>query len=120
MPWSRFADGNVFTVGSGSNPAYQNSWVSYDSTLFYGARYYRDSDGYIYLEGLVKSGTIADGTTGTIFTLPVNFRPNVRILFPVVSNGAIGRCDIYTDGSVVATNGNNAWFSLGGISFKAA
>lgn len=120
MAWTRFSDSTVYVVGSGSNPAYQNSWAAYDSSLFYGARYYRDSDGFVHLEGLVKSGTIADSSSGAIFTLPVNFRPVIRQLFVVVSNAAIGRCDIYTDGSVVATTGNNTWFQLSGISFKAA
>ena len=111
--------GPIYVVGAGSNPAYQNSWVAYDSTTYYGARYYKDSAGIVHIEGLVKSGTVNDGVA--IFTLPVGFRPDIRHLFPVVTNpNTIGRCDVHTDGKVCATTGNNAWFGLSGITFRAA
>lgn len=98
-------------------PTFQNSWVNY-GTPHNVAGYYRDPLVVVHLRGVVKSGTVASGTP--IFTLPVGYRPAARELRVVISNGAIGRCDVYDDGRVCAESGNNAWFSLDGISFRAA
>lgn len=101
-------------VGVGANPAFQNSWVNYDTTTFYGLRYWKDPMDIVHIEGLIKLGTI--GTT--IFTLPAGYRPTNGHLFVVISNGAIGRVDIAPTGNVVATAGNNTYLSLSGINFK--
>ena len=93
---------------------FQNSWVNYDGT-FNQCGYLRDPHGFVHLRGLVKSGTI--GTT--IFTLPAGYRPEYQQLFNVQSNSALGRCDVKTNGEVTANAGNNAWFSLDGLIFKA-
>lgn len=94
---------------------YQNSWVDYDVT-YGGAQFYKDSAGVVHLRGLVKNGS----TSGTIFTLPAGYRPNIRLLFAIEMNSnAIGRVDILADGQVQPQGVNNAWVSLSNITFKA-
>jgi hypothetical protein len=94
---------------------FANSWVNYDADR--PAAFYKDR-GRVYLSGLVKSGTI--GTT--IFTLPAGYVPaSVNgLLFPVVSNGAFGFAAVFNSGVVQANTGSNVYFSLDGISFRAA
>lgn len=102
-------------VATWTNATYLNSWVSYDTTNFAPARYWKDADGIVHLQGLMKNGTIG----ATVFTLPAGYRPKYKMMYATASLSALGRCDVQTDGSVVATKGNNGWFSLDGISFPA-
>jgi hypothetical protein len=93
-----------------------NAWVSYDSTYNTGA-YYRDGDGVVHLRGLIKSGT-----STTICTLPIGFRPEGRVLTRCISNGyPASRIDITTSGVVTLEHStyNAGWVGLDGISFKA-
>lgn len=108
-------EGVEVKVGSGGAPAFQNSWVNYGGV--YAEASYVRRNGRVFLEGLVKNGTVS--STGVIFTLPVGYRPAAgHTVFATISNAAIGRCSIFSDGTVVAYSGNNAWFSLSGISFE--
>lgn len=89
------------------------------SATYNPAGYFRDKNGIVHLRGLVKSGTMG----ATIFTLPEGYRPAYRELQPVIANATpniIGRCDIYTNGNVNATSGNNGWYSLDGTTFRAS
>lgn len=100
-------------------PTFATTWVDFDSVRK--VRFYCDASGIVRLGGIAKSGTI--GTT--IFTLPEGYRPgftdaSVGLIFPVVSNAAFGYCDIRSDGQVIAAAGNNTYFSLDGITFRAA
>lgn len=101
-------------VGGTGQPAFENSWVNYDTLTFYGARFWKDPMGLVRIEGLIKSGTIP----AAAFTLPVGYRPSNGHLFAVISNGAIGRVDVAPTGQVVVQAGNNAYVSLAGIAFK--
>lgn len=101
-------------VGGTGAPAFENSWVNFDVTTNQGLRFWKDPMGLVHIEGLVKSGTIG----ATIFTLPAGYRPDKAHVFVVISNGAIGRCDVTATGQVVAMAGNNTYFSLSGINFK--
>lgn len=96
------------------SPVYENSWVDYD-TEFSPGGYYKDSLNNIHLRGLIKGGTFPT----TAFTLPEGYRPEYRALFTTISNGAIGRIDIYPNGAVTAFAGNATYFSLEGVSFRA-
>jgi hypothetical protein len=101
-------------VGATGQPAFQNSWVAFgtsDAT----PSFYKDAFGLVYLVGTLKSGTI----TGTMFTLPAGYRPQKKLILPVVSNGVLGVCTINVDGTVVATSGNNTYFSVSGLVFRA-
>jgi hypothetical protein len=103
-------------VGSVGAPAFTNSWVNFGSG-WADAAYWKDPFGMVHLRGLIKSGTV----TASAFTLPPGYRPEVNQVFGVVSNGAAGRVDVLTDGTVVPnTPSNNTYVTLSGISFKAA
>ncbi|GAX37251.1 hypothetical protein [Nodularia sp. NIES-3585] len=97
-------------------PTLKNGWVNYDNT-YNPAGYFKDSLGIVHLRGLVKNGS----TTTTIFLLPVGYRPSNRELQAVqTKENTIGRLDIYTDGQVLVHSGNSGWFSLDGVTFRAA
>lgn len=103
------------SVGGWTNASYLNGWVSANSAAQPDASYLKDSEGIVHIRGLVKSGTIGS----TIFTLPSGMRPRKTIVRICNSGNNAGRVDIKSDGSVVATSGTNAWFSLDGILFNA-
>lgn len=70
--------------------------------------------GIVHLRGLVKNGT-----SNTIFTLPVGYRPAYLELHAVLSNENIARCDIDVSGNVIQQSGSPVWFCLDGITFRA-
>lgn len=95
--------------------SFANSWGNYGST-FNTAAFRRDATGYVHLKGLIKDGTVGSSA----FTLPAGWRPAARELCGTISNDAIGRVDVLSDGTVVPTApSNNAYVSLDGITFKA-
>ena len=100
-------------VGAAGQPAFQNSWVNYASG-YTGARFKKDKENTVFVEGLVKNGS------GTIFTLPSGYRSTGgALIIPTVTNSnAIGRIDLASGGEVIFSSGNNAWFSIC-FSFKA-
>jgi hypothetical protein len=51
--------------------------------------------------------------------LPEGYRPAYQEHFAVPSNAVYGQCEIKVDGSVFAQSGNNTWYSLNGITFRA-
>jgi hypothetical protein len=107
---------NFRTVGGTGQPAFQHSWVNFGSN-WAEAAFWRDPLGFVHLRGLIKSGTVDQSA----FTLPPGFRPKVNEAFVTVSNGAVGRVDVLTDGTVTpASPSNNAWVSLSGIHFRTS
>lgn len=99
------------------SPTFLNGWSDYGN-IYNPTGYYKDSIGIVHLKGLVKNGTISTTTTGTIFMLPIGYRPHADSIFIVNSNNSIGRCDVDNLGNVIAYTGGNNWFSLDGISFR--
>ena len=98
-------------------PTLLNKWVNYNDG-FATSGYWKDSDNQVHLRGLIKSGTVADGTV--IFTLPQGFRPLQKQIFIVfISGGGYGRVDVNDNGNVVAKIVNATYTSLSGISFLA-
>lgn len=89
---------------------FQNTWVHYDTSLYGPCRYRKTSSGLVVMQGLMKSGTIS--TTLPAFILPVGYRPSVRLLITTMSNSAISRMDIETNGNVLPYSGSNAWYSI--------
>lgn len=108
-------DGTMYPPrdASWTAPTLLNGWVSYSTGSSPG--YYKDSDGVVYLRGLVKTGTIAQAA----FNLPAGYRPAKNIIRVTPSNQAIGRLDITAGGNVVPQAGSNTWFSLDSVSFTA-
>ena len=98
-------------------PTLLSGWVNYGE-VFAAAGYCKGPDNRVHLQGLIKSGTVADGTV--IFTLPEGFRPLQKEIFIVfISGGGFGRVDVNDNGSVVAKIVNATYTSLSGISFLA-
>jgi hypothetical protein len=104
-------------VGGTGEPAFQNSWVNFGST-YAPARFRKDINGWVTLDGLVKNGTI----NTVAFTLPVGYRPatNEELTQVVKSGAGTGAIEVQADGDVVAFTASNSSFSLAGIRFKAA
>jgi hypothetical protein len=117
---------DVHYIGGTGEPAFQNSWVNFDSGLANpsgagrNAGFYRDRN-RVYLLGLVKTG--ASGSV--IFTLPVNYRPpQIAARFAVGANTDLAYVDVLADGTVKPTNTGSSNVSgyvyLEGISFRHA
>lgn len=107
-------------IGTAGEPAFANSWVNYDGT-WASAGFTKDSNGFVHLKGLIKSGTLYS----TMFTLPVGYRPaKITMNCVVCHNGAgylIGRLDVSSNGTVKLTDsGGNTFASLENVTFKAA
>lgn len=93
-----------------------NSWVSYDNT--YGPPQYRKKAGVVYVQGLIKNGTLS----ATMATLPAGFRPAATpptLLFTVQGAAGLQRIDVQQDGRITGAPGNAGWTSLAGIIFPA-
>lgn len=102
-------------IGDAGQPPFAGTWVNF-GTSDAPAAFWRDPFGWVHLRGLIKSGTI----NTTAFTLPPGFRPPLREVFAVISNGAIGRVDVQADGVVLPAAGNNTYVSLAGIHFRTS
>ena len=102
-------------VGTAGAPAFQNSWVNFSTATYKAAGYYKHA-GRVYLNGIIKSGTL----TTAAFTLPVGYRPITDEIFAVWSNGAFGGLVVDINGLVRPNTGSNVSFSLDGVSFRAA
>jgi hypothetical protein len=92
-----------------------NGWVNYGPG-FTNASYFKDKNGIVRLEGLIKSGT-----TNVIANLPAGYRPGAALLFIAVNGfGAFARIDVGPDGNItVVAPYTNGYLSLSGISFRA-
>lgn len=92
----------------------KNSWVTYSNDWTTGS-YWKDSQGFVHLTGLVKNGS------GNIATLPAGYRPAIREVYHVITSGEVeGRVDVYPDGEIVPSAiASNTWVTLSGITFYA-
>jgi hypothetical protein len=97
---------------------FANSWVNYGAG-HQTAGYYKDAQGIVHIQGLVKSGTVDT----TIFTLPIGFRPTLFEIFVGLCNSSntYSRINITSTGDVSTLSApGNAFLSLAGVSFLAA
>jgi hypothetical protein len=106
-------------TGDGLNtviaPTLLNSWVN-NGAPTQTAGYWKDSSGIVHIQGVIKSGTVG----AAAFTLPAGFRPSNDEYFSCISNALFGYAHVTAAGNVTIDGGSNAYFSLSGISFKAA
>lgn len=94
-------------------PTLAGSWVNVGS-FFETAGYYKDGWNRVHLSGMVKSGS------GTVFTLPVGFRPTKVHVFSTAADDAFARVNVTDAGLVSFAIGTAAtYLSLDGISFLA-
>lgn len=97
--------------------ALQNGWVNHGGG-FADAGYWKDREGVVHLQGLIRSGTTDLSTV--LFTLPPAYRPSARHIFMVLSNNSPTRIDVLGNGDVLLSNtASNQWLSLSGIYFRA-
>lgn len=94
-----------FPQSSWIAPTLLNGWVNFGGQ-YATAGYMKDSMGFVHLKGMIKSGTIAQGTT--IFSLPAGYRPALVTYFIATTNPAT--CILYIDssGNVVVVSGASA------------
>lgn len=98
-------------------PTLLNSWVNYDTVNFNSAGYFKDADGIVHLRGMLKSGVVALSS----FSLPAGYRPSKAETFATNSNDTLGRVVIdAATGDVTLAVGSNVFFTLDGITFRAA
>jgi hypothetical protein len=112
---SRLATNEAWhVVGATGEPAFQNAWANY-SGGYTVARFKKDKENTVFIEGLVASGTAA-----TIFTLPTGYTPTGGSIIMATQTNAntIGRLEIGSSGTVLMAIGSNVWFSIC-CSFKA-
>jgi hypothetical protein len=67
----------------------------------------------VHIDGIVTTGDYSS----TIFTLAATHRPSVVRRFIIDANGAFGRVDVNSDGTVVLAIGVPTAVSLDGICF---
>jgi len=72
---------------------------------------YRKEGRQVRIKGYVSSGT------GTIFTLPVGYRPVVDLSFGTDANGAHALVDVSTSGAVSLIAGSNLNLTLSSVAF---
>lgn len=96
-------------------PTLLNGWVNYGGG-FSEAGYFKDVIGIVHLKGVITGGS------GTMFKLPVGYRPKTIKKIVTISNDGISEklasVNILPDGSVNLDFGSNTWFTLDGISFR--
>lgn len=106
----------LFTVGSTGASPFTNNWTNFGSG-YANAAYWKDENGVVHLEGLIKSGTLGVAA----FVLPPGYRPSAARIFTTFSNNTVGAIQIQADGSVqplAIGTASNASYSLNGISFR--
>lgn len=71
---------NIYSVGRSGGVPFENSWGNFGGD-YNPASYYRDTFGYVHLQGVVSGGS-----TGTVcFTLPPAYRPENKEAHTVIS-----------------------------------
>jgi hypothetical protein len=93
-------------------PVLAGAWANYAGNEEV-AGYRIDDDGVVHVKGIVKDGA------GTVFTLPVGYRPAKNVRFAVDASSAFGAVVVQgTDGVVSLVVGANTYVSLN-FSFEA-
>jgi hypothetical protein len=85
-----------------------------------GARFFRDGDRTVTLEGMVRAPEGTPVADVTLFTLPPGYRPAARVTFAIWTAGGTARVDVEPGGAVIARPASVAGTSLAGIRFLAA
>lgn len=104
-------------IGAAGEPAFQNGWVNDNPAVSETAGFYKDPFGRVHLKGMIKNGTVGDGTAYAAFTLPTGYRPALRKFFAPWNANTAPRVDIYPTGEVVVVAATGT-VSLDGISWR--
>lgn len=103
-----------------------NGWQSYNrrqavsDNRWTNPRAQRLYSGIVMLSGLIYSGTLTNGTI--IATLPVNYRPDTAMVFPINNSDTAKTIIIYPNGEIQVHGANwvAGYITLDGIAFPAA
>jgi hypothetical protein len=96
-------------------PAFQNGWGHYGGG-WESVAFRKDSSGTVHLRGLGLGALNV-----TIFTLPVGFRPPANLIFVVDATAAMGRLNVYADGTMTCSVGTpTGYLSFSGVTFRPA
>jgi hypothetical protein len=109
------SDQDEHIVGDTGEPAFENSWVNYNASVYGYARFKKLSNGRVVINGIVKSGVSA-----TIFTLPSGYAPAHQCWFGGTANSAFSSMSVTSAGAVQQQVGSTTWCSLDDIQFDAA
>jgi len=97
--------------------SFTNGWQNYDGG-YAPLRYYKDPQGVVHLDGLLKSGTVGSGVFAC--TLPVEYHPSHYQIFLANAHYEAGLIQVRPDGSVEMHTASATWTSFSGFSFFAA
>lgn len=78
--------------------------------------YIKDGNGKVLISGSFTGGTVG----GTIFTLPVAYRPEKIVVRVIFKGTGLGTVTVHPDGTVEATDVSTAAFNSMDISFQAS
>jgi hypothetical protein len=95
-----------------------SSWANYGSG--YSPAQYWKSNGIVYVEGMIKSGTVGSGSP--FFTFPQGYRPGGVLQFTGNASGGIADLRVYAGGQAYVYalySGTNASVSISQIHFPA-
>lgn len=96
-------------------PTLLNGWKEWGDG-YNPAGYMLDGLGFVHLRGLIKLGTMHSPA----FQLPPGFRPAYDEYMATIACHAFAAVTTTSAGNVIPREGVNTWFSLDGITFKAA
>lgn len=110
-PWA----GQVMGPGS---LTFQNGWADYnDGNVVTSASFVLRDDGFVEMSGMIKGGTITDGTV--VAVLPVGFRPLNPENGISYSGAGVAAWSVLPNGNIVGAKGLSAGgTSLAGIKFR--
>lgn len=95
---------------------YTAGWVDFTGAFDYAAGAYKRAGDIVFLAGQV---TRSSGSSSVIATLPADCHPSERHILTCISNGAIARIDVHTDGTINQLSGTaSSYISLSGQFFK--
>ncbi len=99
-------------------PSLLNSWTNYDAVNYETVGYYKDSEGFVHLRGMIANGT---SISAAMFVLPTGYRPLKFDVRGITANGPqLTSLRVAADGTVSAlAGGSTVWTSLGGFYFAA-
>lgn len=90
-------------------PTLLNGWVGFNQNGYTTARFFKDSMGYVHIDGLIKGGSVVAGTA--VFVLPVGYRPSQVLSSASMSAStdevttSLTRIRVGTDGQVQLSSG---------------
>jgi hypothetical protein len=119
IPW-RLPLGGSINQPAWTAVSFLNSWSDFDATTYDTAGYYKDVNGNVHLKGLIKPGTVTDGTA--IFSAFVpGYQPNKTQIFTIGASNGTAKLTIEATGSTIISSVPAAatWLSLSGIVFRA-